>query len=196
MNVVPANRLAACGTLYLIFRNVESPVLTCFPETLAPIMRDSQKRRRTTRLPRLFVARSKIHGLGLFAGEDIEWGRRVAEFEGQPLSIKEVKRRQRFYDSIGFTCLMEFTDGRGIDGVVGGNESRFINHSTVANVGALREGEWGIVFYSLDHIAEGEELTFNYGFDPKRIHSESPRSALTRATSRRVRDIASTRPKG
>jgi SET domain-containing protein len=84
-------------------------------------------------------------------------------------AVKEVKRRQKFYDSIGFTCLMQFGDGQGIDGVVGGNESRFINHSTQPNVGALRESEWRIVFYSLDDIAQGEELTFNYGFDPKKI---------------------------
>jgi len=59
--------------------------------------------------------------------------------------------------------------GRGVDGSVGGNESRFINHSTKPNIGALRENDWGIVFYSLDDIAKGEELTFNYGFDPKQI---------------------------
>jgi SET domain-containing protein len=115
------------------------------------------------------VARSKIHGLGLFAGEDIEWGRRLVEYEGQLLSKAEVKRRQRFYDSIGFTCLMQFGDGRGIDGVVGGNESRFINHSTKPNVGAVREGKDRIIFYSLNDIDEGEELTFNYGFDPTKI---------------------------
>jgi uncharacterized protein len=119
--------------------------------------------------PQLFVARSKIHGLGLFAAEDIEWGRRLIEYQGQQIPEKEVKRRQRFYDSIGFTCLMQFSDGRGVDGSVGGNESRFINHSTKPNVGALRENEWGIVFYSLDDIAKGEELTFDYGFDPKEI---------------------------
>jgi len=121
------------------------------------------------RYPRLFVARSRIHGLGLFAGEDIEWGRRLIEYRGQLLLEKEVKRRQRFYDSIGFTCLMQFADGQGIDGVVGGNESRFINHSTQPNVGALRQNERRIVFYSLDDIEQGEELTFNYGFDPSRV---------------------------
>ena len=122
-----------------------------------------------TRYPKLFVARSKIHGLGLFAGENIGWGQRLIEYQGQQIPEKEVKRRQRFYDSIGFTCLMQFSDGRGVDGSVGGNESRFINHSTKPNVGALRENDWGIVFYSLDDIAKGEELTFNYGFDPKTI---------------------------
>ena len=116
--------------------------------------------------PRLFVARSEVHGLGLFAGEDIEWGQRIIEFEGQRLSAREVRRRQKFYDSIGFTCLMEFGNGEGVDGLLGGNESRFINHSLQPNVGAMRD-EHGIVFYALDDVAAGEELTFNYGFDPK-----------------------------
>jgi hypothetical protein len=122
--------------------------------------------RRPKRYPRLFIARSKIHGLGLFAGEDIEWGRRLIEYQGQHLEPKEVRRRQKFYNSVGFTCLIEFNDGKGIDGAVGGNESRFINHSLQPNIAALREKEWHLIFYSLDDIEEGEELTFNYGFDP------------------------------
>jgi uncharacterized protein len=142
--------------------------VTRLTETLRSSMRDFVKGRPGVRFPRLLVARSEIHGLGLFAGQDIEWGRRIIEFQGQRLSIKEVKRRQKFYDSIGFTCLMQFSDGRGIDGVVGGNESRFINHSTSPNVGAIRKSDWRIVFYSLDDIAQGEELTFDYGFDPKK----------------------------
>jgi SET domain-containing protein len=118
------------------------------------------------RYPKLFIARSKIHGLGLFAGEDIEWGRKLIEYQGQHLIAKEVRRRQKFYHSIGFTCLIEFNDGQGIDGTVGGNESRFINHSLKPNVGAIREQKLRLVFYSLDDIEKGEELTFNYGFDP------------------------------
>jgi SET domain-containing protein len=118
--------------------------------------------------PRLFVARSPIHGLGLFAGEDIEWGQRLIEYQGKLLSRRETQRRRRFYDSIGFTCLMEFGDGRAVDGLFGTNESRFINHSTRPNVAAVREGERRIIFYSLDDIAKGEELTFNYGFNPRR----------------------------
>ena len=135
---------------------------------MAVLPKNETERTSDDQYPRLFVARSRIHGLGLFAGEPIEWGRRLIEFQGQLLSKKEVRRRQKFYDSIGFTCLMQFGDGRGIDGVLGGNESRFINHSLKPNVGALRERKWRIIFYSLDDIAQGEELTFDYGFDPKK----------------------------
>jgi uncharacterized protein len=138
----------------------------CLPRQKARISQPDHEGR-NVRYPRLFVARSNIHGLGLFAGEDIEWGCRLIEYQGQRLSEKEVKRRQKFYDSIGFTCLMQFGDGQGIDGLIGGNESRFINHSLQPNLGALRDDTWRIVFYSLEDIAKGEELTFNYGFDPK-----------------------------
>jgi uncharacterized protein len=119
------------------------------------------------RYPKLFVARSRIHGLGLFAGEDIEWGRRLIEYQGQVVSKEEAKRRLKFYDSVGFTCLIQFNDGRAIDGLLGGNESRFINHSSKPNVAALREGDSRLIFYSIDDIDRGDELTFDYGFDPK-----------------------------
>jgi uncharacterized protein len=131
---------------------------------------------RKTRYPKLFVSRSSIHGLGLFAGEDIEWGQPLIEYQGQVISEKEARRRQRFYDSVGFTCLMQFGDGRAVDGLFGTNESRFINHSTRPNVGAVREGRSRIIFIALDDIAKGEELTFNYGFNPKK-------------TSRRLREL-------
>jgi SET domain-containing protein len=120
-----------------------------------------------SRYPKLFVARSRIHGLGLFAGEDIEWGRRLIEYQGQLVSKEEAKRRLKFYDSVGFTCLIQFGDGRAIDGLLGGNESRFINHSPKPNVAALREGDSRLIFYSIDDIDRGDELTFDYGFDPK-----------------------------
>lgn len=114
---------------------------------------------------KLLVGRSKIHGLGLFAGENIKWGQRLIEFAGQRISKKEARRRERFYNSIGYICLLELDERHFIDGTVGGNESRFINNSERPNVGAMREGG-RIVFYSLNDIDAGEELTFDYGFDP------------------------------
>ena len=69
---------------------------------------------------------------------------------------------------------MQFADGLAIDGISGANESRFINHSPRPNLGAIREGKWRIVFYSLDDISKGDELTFNYGFDPKGHNNSGP----------------------
>jgi uncharacterized protein len=167
--VDPCSRTSR-GRLLVLFR-LNGPVLTPFLAIIRAIMADRDEVE-ARKYPRLFVARSTIHGLGLFAGEDVEWGQRLIEYQGQRLSKKEVQRRQKFYDSIGFSCLMQFGNGEGVDGLFGGNESRFINHSSQPNVAALREDESRIVFYSIDDIAQGEELTFNYGFDPKHISGE------------------------
>jgi histone-lysine N-methyltransferase EZH2 len=55
-----------------------------------------------------------------------------------------------------------------IDGLIGGNESRFINHSNKRyNVEpAIERGR--IWFYANRDIDNGEELLFDYGFDPRR----------------------------
>ena len=51
-----------------------------------------------------------------------------------------------------------------MDGGVGGNVARLINHSCDGNCEAyiIRGRVW---IYSKRKIAEGEELTYNYGFD-------------------------------
>ncbi len=113
----------------------------------------------------LDIKPSKIHGLGLFAGEDIPWGKRVIVYAGERIDEREYERRERFYDSVGYTRMFALDDEITIDALVGGNASCFINHSVKPNMGVLREnGE--IYFYSLTNIDKGTELTFDYEFEP------------------------------
>jgi len=79
---------------------------------------------------------------------------------------REYRRRTRFYDSIGYHPLFNLSADLVVDGLIGGNESRFINHSaTKANVEpAIERGR--IWFYANRDIEAGEELLFDYGFDP------------------------------
>jgi hypothetical protein len=113
----------------------------------------------------LEIKPSRIHGLGLFAGEEIPWGMRVIVYAGERIDEREYERRERFYDSIGYTRMFALDDDVTIDGLVGGNASCFINHSVKPNLGVLREnGE--IYFYSLTNIDKGTELTFDYEFEP------------------------------
>jgi predicted GTPase len=66
----------AASVLFYSGSESEGPLLTRFAEKMVTVMRNVDKERpNDVRYPRLFVARSKIHGLGLFAGEDIEWDR-------------------------------------------------------------------------------------------------------------------------
>lgn len=114
---------------------------------------------------KLAIQKSKIHGKGLFTLEDIPWGYRVIEYTGQIIKRKEGNRREKYYDSIGYTLLFELDDKRDVDGLIGGNESIYINHSSKPNLGVLRENS-KIFFYSLDDIEKGTELTFDYGSHP------------------------------
>jgi SET domain-containing protein len=113
----------------------------------------------------LDIKPSKIHGLGLFAGEDIPWGKRVIVYAGERIGEREYQRRERFYDSIGYTRMFSLDDDTTIDALVGGNASCFINHSVKPNLGVLREDD-EIYFYSLTNIDKNTELTFDYEFEP------------------------------
>jgi len=107
---------------------------------------------------------STIHGQGLFAGQKIAAGTWIIQYTGQKLDLKEGRRRDRFYNSIGYTLLFKL-DSHYVDGLIGGNESIYINHSLTPSVEAFmhRGGVW---IQALRDIAEGEEITYDYGFDP------------------------------
>jgi hypothetical protein len=116
---------------------------------------------------KLIIKKSRINGLGLFAGEHIGWGKRIIEYTGEKISNKEASRRLRFNATTGVTYIFELDKKYSVDGLVGGNEARFINHSSKdPNCTAIRtHGKIFIVSY--DDIKKGAELTFDYGFDPK-----------------------------
>lgn len=113
---------------------------------------------------RLDIRPSKVHGFGLFAGENIPWGKRVIEYVGEKIGEKEFWRRERFYNSIGYNPLFSLDAMTTIDGLIGGNASIFINHSKVPNLGVMRDNG-RIFFFSLADIKKGSELTFDYGYD-------------------------------
>ena len=77
----------------------------------------------------------------------------------------EGDRRERFYASIGYSLLFDLEDHY-VDGLIGGNDAIYINHSKKKpNLEAIiyRGSVW---FQALRAIKKGEELTFDYGFDP------------------------------
>jgi SET domain-containing protein len=124
---------------------------------------------------KISVARSRIHGRGLFAGERIPPDVWVMKYEGEKISRKEGARRDRFYLTIGYNALFD-AETHYIDGLIGGNDSVYINHSKTPNLEALlhRGGVW---FRTLRQIGKGEELTFDYGFDPIAGKSRRSRAA-------------------
>ena len=116
------------------------------------------------------VRGSEIHGRGVYATCFIPKGERIIEYIGERIDKKESDRRgkaqHRKSQQNGDAAVYIFTLSRNydLDGNVPWNTARLINHSCAPNCEAWIEGR-RIYIHSLRDINEGEELTFDYGFD-------------------------------
>ena len=118
--------------------------------------------------PLLEFRPSPIQGLGAFAAAPICAGKLMLEYVGEKITKTESVRRCE----AGNTFIFELDDEWDIDGGVGWNPARFLNHSCAPNCDAENiEGQIWIV--ARREIACGEELTFNYGYDWE-DHREHP----------------------
>ncbi len=113
--------------------------------------------------PDVSVRRSPIHGRGLFADAPIASGGRILEYAGQKVDVAEGRRRDAFYNSIGYTLLIRL-ERCYIDALIGGNDSIYANHSTTPNAEAV-EYRSRVFLEALRDIASDEEITFDYGYD-------------------------------
>lgn len=131
------------------------------------------------------VRDSAIHGSGVYAAKDIPSGQRIIEYVGERIDKDESERRANrqweHAEETGGAAVYIFTLTKkwDIDGNVPWNTARLLNHSCDPNCEAWIE-EKRIFLYALRDIAQGEELTFDYGFDienyedhPCRCGSES-----------------------
>jgi uncharacterized protein len=116
---------------------------------------------------RLRVARSPIHRFGIFATIGIPRGRKVIEYTGERITMKEALRRlekiHRFRRRGARVYLFHLTSRRVIDGAVGGSGAEWINHSCDPNLRARKIGN-RIFYFSRRQIHSGEELTIDYRF--------------------------------
>lgn len=103
---------------------------------------------------------SRIHGLGAYARVDIPAGTRIIEYVGQKITKAESTQRCKDNNEYIFNLNEELD----LDGNVGWNPAKFINHSCDPNCEAelIDEHIW---INSVRPIEKGEEVTFNYGYD-------------------------------
>lgn len=112
--------------------------------------------------PIVKVRRSKIHGRGVFALQRIKKGTRVIEYLGDRITHKEADERYADHDENDNHTFLFIVDRRTvIDGGVGGNDARFINHSCDGNCESEIEG--GRIFIeAIKNIEPGDELSYDY----------------------------------
>jgi len=112
---------------------------------------------------RLQVDRSALHGQGVFALCHIAAGEIVIEYVGEIISMTEALRRHPHDPSNPeHTFYFHIDDARVIDGLHGGNASRWINHSCRPNCEPV-EIKGRVFIQTRRQVWRGEELTFNYG---------------------------------
>ena len=114
---------------------------------------------------------SSIHSTGVFAKVNIPKGTRIIEYVGEKITKKESGRRvdvsiesHQKNNSDGAVYNFELNKRHDLDGNVPYNRARLINHSCDPNAETeiIRGKIWIIAFKD---IAQGEEITYNYGYD-------------------------------
>ena len=112
---------------------------------------------------RIQVRRSGVHGKGVFALQDIGEGETLIEYKGEVVSWEEAQDRHPHDPSDpNHTFYFHIDEDHVIDAKVGGNSSRWINHSCAPNCES--EVDAGRVFVrALRNILAGEELFYDYG---------------------------------
>ncbi|KAK2516402.1 Kmt2d [Columba guinea] len=164
-------------TVHAVLRIAESAYQSTFTgETNTPYSKQfvhsksSQYRRLKTEWKNnVYLARSRIQGLGLYAAKDIEKHTMVIEYIGTIIRNEVANRREKIYEEQNRGIYMfRINNEHVIDATLTGGPARYINHSCAPNCVAevvTFDKEDKIIIISSRRIPKGEELTYDYQFD-------------------------------
>ena len=116
------------------------------------------------------IKKSKIHGTGIIASEDIKKGTKIIQYIGEKITKKEGDKRseERIKKYLkkkneGSVYVFELNKKYDIDGSPMYNKARFINHSCDPNceVEIIKNEIWIV---SKKKIIRNSELNYDYGY--------------------------------
>jgi SET domain-containing protein len=120
------------------------------------------KKKRPARGPLFEVRHSPIHGYGVFALRKIRKGTTVTEYLGDRVSHAEADARyENKAPDDNHTFLFTVDAKTVIDGGVGGNDARYINHACDPNCESATAGK-RVFIEAIRTIQPGEELAYDY----------------------------------
>jgi SET domain-containing protein len=98
----------------------------------------------------------------VFALQAIPAGQRILEYRGEVTSWRRASARHRRSGMPGHTFIFGLADGR-IDGSVGGNSARWLDHSCQPNCEAIEDERGRVLIETLRNVMPGDELCIAYG---------------------------------
>uniref|UniRef100_F1KPX5 Histone-lysine N-methyltransferase trr n=1 Tax=Ascaris suum TaxID=6253 RepID=F1KPX5_ASCSU len=120
----------------------------------------------------VYLARSRIQGLGLYAKRDIEMNAMIIEYKGEVIRSEVGEMREKKYEAQNRGVYMfRIDEERLVDATMAGGPARYINHSCDPNCSTriVASGPNGddkkIIIIANRPISAGEELTYDYQFD-------------------------------
>ena len=109
---------------------------------------------------RLRAGRSGIEGTGVYAREPIPARRKVIEYTGEKINMREAVRRLR---GRHYHYIFRVSRRSCLDGRIGGSGAQLVNHCCDPNLFAwITKGH--ILLMSRRRIRTGEELTLDYKY--------------------------------
>jgi SET domain-containing protein len=114
------------------------------------------------RQPLFEVRHSPIHGYGVFALRRIRKGTTITEYIGDRITHEEADSRYEHKAANDNHTFLFTVDARTvIDGGVGGNDARYINHGCDPNCESSTSGR-RVFIEAIRTIQKGEELAYDY----------------------------------
>ncbi|KAI1731709.1 PHD-finger domain-containing protein [Ditylenchus destructor] len=158
----------ASGISEEVLMNSYAPYLRCEPGQ--PNQVYSQYRRMMKEWPNnVYLARSKIQGLGLYAKRDIDMNSMIIEYKGEVIrsEVGEVREKRYMAQNRG-VYMFRIDDEFIIDATLAGGLARYINHSCDPNCSTKilpYNDDKKIIIIANRPIKAGEELTYDYQFE-------------------------------